>query len=647
MLFRSIATRLAEEIDSKLGELVGYKVRFQDRTQATSLIKVMTDGILLAEIQSDPLLESYDCIILDEAHERSIQIDLLMAYLARLIPKRPELRVVITSATIDALRFAEHFQDAIGPAPILSIEGRSYPVEVRYRGVHSMRKATFRDSEDSSSFQSNRAEEDESDYPHSQLNRLCHAVDELFQKGRGDILAFFPTERDIRDASKRLRGFLAQRGQLDHVEVLPLYARLTEAEQQRIFQPHRNTRIVLATNVAESSLTVPGIRYVIDTGTARISRYAAKSRVQRLPVEPICQASANQRSGRCGRLGPGIAIRLYDEQDYLARTPFSQPEILRCDLASTILHAKSLGIDDLETLPWLDPPRHESVREGMQTLQEIEAIDDSGQLSRLGKSLGRWPLSPRIGRMLLAAHDYGCLNEILVIAAALETQDPRVRPVEAQQAADAAHQIFRDPNSDFLSLLRIWDFYSSLREKLGRSRLEKACRDSFLSLLRLREWGDVHRQLIELCRENGLIIPPRRIQLQPVPTSAANEDRYEQQGAPKSSGHKPSQGAGPSNERFPDGYAEIHQAILKGFPSGVAMLDDKGKYRGASNLELALWPGSGLRSPNARGEGIRTSNPKWIVCSEIIETTDRFARTAARIDPTWIERVLEIGRAHV
>lgn len=588
---RSIANRLAQELDTELGQVVGYKIRFQDRTQESSLVKLMTDGILLAEIQRDPLLEAYECIIVDEAHERSIQIDMLMAYLAELVHRRPELRLIITSATIDAQRFSEHFYDTLGPAPILSIQGRSYPVEIRYRGIQSLADAPVIESDS------------------AQLDRLCMAVDELFSEGRGDILAFFPSERDIRDASRRLRGHLTHRGLESSVEVLPLYARLTEAEQQRVFQPHRQTRIVLATNVAESSLTVPGIRYVIDTGTARVSRYAPRSRVQRLPIEPICQASANQRSGRCGRLGPGIAIRLYDQSDYLARAGFTQPEIMRCDLAATILHAKSLRIDDIESLAWLDPPRPESIREGLQTLREIEAIDDSGSLTRIGRTLSNWPVSPRIGRMLLAAHENGCLHEMLIIASALETQDPRVRPPEFQQAADEAHKRFKDNQSDFVTLLRIWDFYQSLREKLGRSRLEKACRDSFLSLVRLREWGDVHRQLLEQCREAGLTIQSRRI-------AVVDHEQPEQQN--------------PTREKFSDGYAPLHQAILAGLPSGVAMLDDKGKYKGALNMELMLWPGSCLRGTNA----------KWIVCSEVVETHDRFARTAARIDPVWIEKVL-------
>jgi ATP-dependent helicase HrpA len=616
---RSIAHRLSEELETPFGQVVGYKVRFQDQTQPSTLIKLMTDGVLLTEIHRDPDLEAYDCILIDEAHERSINIDLLLAYLSRLIHRRPELRVVITSATIDAERFSEHFHDAIGPAPIINIEGRGYPVEIRYRGASSMRWSEISDEQYTEREEKPVAEPE---FDGSMLGRFCDAVDELFEESMGDILAFFATERDIRDAAKRLRGHLMRRGWAERIDVLPLYARLTEAEQQRVFQSHSKPRIVLATNVAESSLTVPGIRYVIDTGTARISRFAAKSRVQRLPIEPICQASANQRSGRCGRLGPGIAIRLFDEADYLARPLFAQPEIRRCDLASTILHTKSLGIDELESLPWLDPPRPETVREGLHTLREIEAIDEQDKLTAIGRSLAHWPVSPRIGRMLIAADRFGCLHEMLIIAAALETQDPRVRPPEMQSAADAAHLRFRDPNSDFLSYLRIWDFYQSLREKLGRSRLERACRENFLSLVRLREWGDVHRQLTEQCRESKLTIGPRRMQLAPLllETNPSREGRLgtDTQSPPAN-----------RSQRFPDGYDSIHQSILTGMLSGVAMFDDQGRYRGASNMELQLWPGSCLKQTNA----------KWIVSSEIVETTQRYARTLAKIDPTWIEPI--------
>ena len=442
---RSISHRLAEELETKAGDIVGYKVRFNDQTQPTSLIKLMTDGVLLAEIHRDRFLDAYDCIILDEAHERSLNIDLLMAYLQQLLPTRPDLRVVITSATIDAEQYANHFTDAIGPAPIVLVEGRNFPVDIRYRGAMSARE-----------------NQGNADYDFdSMTQRFRDAIDELLGEGRGDILAFFATERDIRDAAKQLRGHLTDRGQQNAIEVLPLYARLTEAEQQRVFQPHRNQRIILATNVAESSLTVPGIRYVIDTGTARISRFAAKSNVQRLPIEPISQASANQRSGRCGRLGPGIAIRLYDESDYLSRAAFATPEIRRSDLASTIVHIKSLGIDDIESLPWLDPPRPESVREGMNVLRELSAVDAAGHLTEIGRKIAHWPVTPRVGRILIEAERNGCLNDALIIAAAIETQDPRIRPPEKASAADEAHFKFRDPNSDFLSFIRIWDFYIS------------------------------------------------------------------------------------------------------------------------------------------------------------------------------------------
>lgn len=606
---RSVAQRLAEELDTSLGDVVGYKVRFNDRTRPTSLIKLMTDGVLLAEIQRDRYLTSYDCVIVDEAHERSLNIDILMAYLHRLLPKRPEFRVIITSATIDAERFSEHFQDAIGSAPIVMVEGRGYPVEVRYRGAMASREMdpNFVAAE----------------YADSMVQRFCDAVDELLMEPRGDILAFFPTERDIRDASKQLRGHLTRRGLLNSIEVLPLYARLTETEQQRIFAPHSMQRIVLATNVAESSLTVPGIRYVIDTGTSRISRFAAKSRVQRLPIEPISQASANQRSGRCGRLGPGIAIRLFDEADYLARAPFASPEIRRSNLASTIVHIKSLGIENMDDLAWLDPPRPESIREGISVLRELQAIDENERLTAIGKQLSRWPVEPRIGRVLIEANQNGCLNDALIIAAAFETQDPRVRPPEQQSAADEAHQKFRDPNSDFLSYLKIWDHYHALREKLGRSRLEKACRESFLSMPRMREWADVHRQLLEQCHEMGLHVGPRKLALpvEPPQNKSGKPDSFD-----KNSKHgKPNV---PIDRSFPPGYDALHVSLLTGFLSGIAMLEDTGKHKGASNLEVAIWPGSNLKSSRA----------KWIMAGELVETTQRFARSNAVIDIAWIEK---------
>ena len=608
---RSISHRLAEEMETKGGDVVGYKVRFNDQTQPTSRIKLMTDGVLLAEIQRDRFLDAYDCIILDEAHERSLNIDLLMAYLQRLLPKRPDLRLVITSATIDAEQYANHFTDAIGPAPIVLVEGRSFPVDVRYRGAMSAREG-----------------QGGVDYDFdSMTQRFCDAIDELLGEGRGDILAFFATERDIRDAAKQLRGHLTDRGQQNSIEVLPLYARLTEAEQQRVFQPHRNQRIILATNVAESSLTVPGIRYVIDTGTARISRFAAKSKVQRLPIEPISQASANQRSGRCGRLGPGIAIRLYDEADFLSRAAFATPEIRRSDLASTIVHIKSLGIDDIESLPWLDPPRPEAVREGMNVLRELSAVDQAGHLTEIGRKIARWPVDPRVGRILIEAERNGCLNDALIVAAAIETQDPRVRPPEKASAADEAHFKFRDPNSDFLSYVRIWDFYQKLREELGRSRLEKACRENFLSLVRLREWADVHRQLLEQCKELNLSLGKRKLVLADLP--AAGEEvipKHKQRYLPQAQQQQPQ---APQTTGLPDGYESLHRALLSGLLSSVAMLEDTGKYKGAQNLDVTIWPGSGLKQ----------SRSKWIVAGEFIETTQRYARVVAKIEVEWIEQL--------
>ena len=608
---RSISHRLAEEMETKGGDVVGYKVRFNDQTQPTSRIKLMTDGVLLAEIQRDRFLDAYDCIILDEAHERSLNIDLLMAYLQRLLPKRPDLRVVITSATIDAEQYANHFTDAIGPAPIVLVEGRSFPVDVRYRGAMSAREGQAGVDYDFDSM----------------TQRFCDAIDELLGEGRGDILAFFATERDIRDAAKQLRGHLTDRGQQNSIEVLPLYARLTEAEQQRVFQPHRNQRIILATNVAESSLTVPGIRYVIDTGTARISRFAAKSKVQRLPIEPISQASANQRSGRCGRLGPGIAIRLYDEADFLSRAAFATPEIRRSDLASTIVHIKSLGIDDIESLPWLDPPRPEAVREGMNVLRELSAVDVEGHLTEIGRKIARWPVDPRVGRILIEAERNGCLNDALIVAAAIETQDPRVRPPEKASAADEAHFKFRDPNSDFLSYVRIWDFYQKLREDLGRSRLEKACRENFLSLVRLREWADVHRQLLEQCKELNLSLGKRKLVLADLP--AAGEEstpKHKQRFLPQAQQQQPQ---APQPTGLPDGYESLHRALLSGLLSSVAMLEDTGKYKGAQNLDVTIWPGSGLKQ----------SRSKWIVAGEFIETTQRYARVVAKIEVEWIEQL--------
>ena len=610
---RSIANRLAEELETRVGEMVGFKIRFTDKTNPTTLVKLMTDGVLLAEIQRDRFLDAYDTIIIDEAHERSLNIDLLMAYLCHLLDRRPDLKLIITSATIDAERFSTHFTDRLGPAPILNVEGRTYPVEVRYRGPEE-----------------NRNEEEVEDH---WLDRLMEAVDELFLEGSGDILVFLASERDIRDAAKRLRGHLTQMGEHSRTEVLPLYSRLTEAEQQRVFQSHSKRRIVLATNVAESSLTVPGIRYVIDTGTARISRYAPRSKVQRLPIEAIAQASADQRAGRCGRVGPGICIRLFSEGDYAARGRFTTPEIRRTNLASAILQTRLLGVGHLEQLPLLDPPRPEVIRDGIATLRELRAIDDHEQLTDVGRKLGRWPVDPRVGRMLLEANQNHCLADVLVIASGLEVQDPRLRPPEQQAAADQAHAKFNDLQSDFISLLRIWDAYHRWKEDLGRSRLEKACRENFLSLPRLREWSDIHRQLVELTVDlpgaRAGRAQKRVMKTELLPTVVGGAD-----GGPGGKRDRRTEGAKPVGEKpvgFSREYEAIHTSLLSGLLSGIGILDEERTYKGASNIDFQIWPGS----------SVKFLRPRWLMAAEVVETHQRYARTVAAIDPAWIERLAE------
>ncbi len=611
---RSIAARLKEEIGHAVAaeQIVGFKIRFTDATAPTTLVKLMTDGVLLAELSRDRFLDAYEVLIIDEAHERSLNIDLILAYLHRLLPKRPDLRLIITSATIDADKFAAHFSDALGPAPIVTVSGRTYEVDIRYLGAESSRPATGADS--------SRVGKDDS-YINSD-DRFLQAVDQLLSEMRGDILSFFPSERDIRWAHKLLRGHLTSRGLGNRVDVLPLYSRLTEAEQQRVFAPHKERRIILATNVAESSLTVPGIYSVIDLGTARISRYAPRSKVQRLPIEPISQASANQRAGRCGRLAPGVCIRLYDESDFLARSAYTTPEIRRTDLAAAILQTELLKIGPLDSMPLLDPPRPEMIRDGMATLQEIGAIDDESRMTEIGRKLGRWPVGPRVGRMLIEADRNGCLADVLIIAAALEAQDVRLRPPERQGEADAAHEKFLDPQSDFVSFLRIWDFYHRLKEDLGRSRLEKACRENYLSVPRLREWSDMHRQLLQLTRDVGLRVGTRKLSPEAI---SAESDRSKRSPQDAKQRNNPAS----SNERieYPSGYDAVHQSLLSGLLSGIAFLDDAKKYKGVGGMELQLWPGSGLRS----------KRPRWIVAAEIVETQQRYARIAATIESDWIE----------
>lgn len=585
---RSIATRLAEELQTPLGELVGYQVRFGDQTSERSLVKSMTDGILLAETQSDRFLDAYDAIIIDEAHERSLNIDFLLGFLRRLQGKRSDLKIVITSATIDAERFSEHFSDELGPAPIVNVEGRGFPVEMLYLPWEEV-------------------VDDETRAP-DLSQHVIKGIERAGRSGSGDMLVFLPTERDIREVSHRVGSHYHRLGMEKQVDLLPLYARLPQSEQQRIFHPQGGKRrIIFATNVAESSLTVPGIRYVIDSGTARISRYSARSKMQRLPIESVSRASADQRAGRCGRIGPGVCIRLYSEEDYEARDEFTTPEIRRTNLASVVLQTKTLKLGKLEEFPLLDPPRPEAIREGIRTLFELGALDEKQQLTDIGRQLGRLPVDPRVGRMILAADENGVLPEVLPIAAALEIQDPRDRPPEKKQAADEAHAAFMDSRSDFLSYLRLWRYYEQARSEHSRNKLTRVLRKQFLSPNRMREWSDVYRQLKEMVASVGSHRSKTRkrsigtIQYSDDKTRIVDDDRY----------------------------AAIHQALMTGLLSGIAMMGEKNEYKGAGGLKLFLWPGS----------GVFNTKPKWVIAGELVETSRQFARTVARIDPSWIEKI--------
>ncbi len=594
---RSVAARIAEELRSPLGQAVGYKVRFADATGPNTLVKLMTDGILLAESQTDRFFDQYDTIIIDEAHERSLNIDFLLGLMKRLLTKRRDLKLIITSATIDAKRFAEHFGTATGPAPVVEVSGRTYPIEIRYRPVDEYGSDT---------------DDEEPD----EERALINAVDELARSGRGDMLIFMPTERDILETAKLLRNHpIPGDDAARKTEILPLYARLSVAQQQKVFKLNPHRRIVIATNVAESSLTVPGIRFVIDEGTARISRYSARSRMQRLPIEAISRASADQRAGRCGRIGPGVCIRLYSNEDFEGRERYTTPEIQRTNLASVILQTKSLKLGAIESFPFLDPPRHAAIQDGYKTLFELGALDSNNELTEIGRKLSRLPVDPRIGRMILAADNESCLREMLIIASVLEIQDPRERPRDLQEKADAAHEKFLDPRSDFLAFLKIWDFYQELKETLSHSKIRKACVQNFLSFNRMREWSDIHIQLLQLVREAKLRLGPRQ-----------------------------------------DDYNVIHRSILTGFLSGIAHKDERrNEYDVSGGGKCVLWPGSGLSKlkvgsgkweegnknqqlPPASHFPLPTSHsPKWLVAAERLETTRKFLRTAARIEPDWIE----------
>ena len=598
---RSVAARVAEELGTTLGEDVGFKIRFTDSTSPGTYIKLMTDGILLAETQNDRRLNQYDTLIIDEAHERSLNIDFLLGYVKQLLARRGDLKLIITSATIDATRFARHFGNKQGPAPVVEVSGRTYPVELRHRPLLA-------------------GDDDVDDV--DWLTGLTDAVDELARIDRGDMLIFLPTERDIHEATKVLRSRdIPGDGGTRSTEILPLYARLPMSQQQKIFNPGKRRRIVLATNVAESSLTVPGIRYVIDTGTARIARYSARSRTQRLPIEPIAQASADQRMGRCGRIGPGVCIRLYGEADYESRDRYTAPEIQRSNLASVILQAVSLGLGELDDFPLLDPPKPAAIRDGYKTLYELGAIDEERQLTDLGWRLSKLPVDPRIGRMILAADEENCLSEMLIIASALEIRDPRDRPAEKQGEADQAHARHAHEESDFLVYLNLWDFYHGLKQKLSRSQLRKACVQNFLSANRMREWIDIHRQLLQIVAQAGLKLHRRR-------DSAGKRGQ-----APRGQGSSEDESrlARSQSPFSADLYDAVHRAVLTGLLSSIGLRSTKFEYTASGGTKFALWPGSALFQ----------KKPKWVVAAELVETGRRYLRTCARIDPRWIEPLAE------
>ncbi|HHW9641475.1 ATP-dependent RNA helicase HrpA [Haemophilus influenzae] len=561
---RSVAARIAEELETELGGLVGYKVRFNDQISDNTQIKLMTDGILLAEIQKDRFLNQYSCLIIDEAHERSLNNDFILGYLKQLLPRRRDLKLIITSATIDVERFSKHFNNA----PIIEVSGRTYPVEVRYRPV---------------------VEEDDQD----QLQGILNAVDELQAEGRGDILIFMNGEREIRDTAEAL-----QKQNLKHTEILPLFARLSAQEQNKIFHPSGLNRIVLATNVAETSLTVPGIKYVIDPGTARISRYSYRTKVQRLPIEPISQASANQRKGRCGRVSEGVCIRLYSEEDFNSRPEFTDPEILRTNLASVILQMTALGLDDIEAFPFVDAPDKRHIQDGIKLLEELGAFEmvrtkagEKRLLTRVGRQLAQLPVDPRLAKMILSAVNFGCVYEMMIIVSALSIQDPRERPQEKQQASDEKHRRFTDKKSDFLAFLNLWRYLQEQQKALSKNQFRRQCQKDFLNYLRIREWQDIYHQIRLTVREMGLPI---------------NSEKAE--------------------------YQQIHTALLSGLLSHIGLKEaEKQQYLGARNAHFAIFPNSVLFK----------KQPKWVMAAELVETSKLWGRMVAEIEPEWIEPLAE------
>ena len=568
---RTVAERIAHELDQKIGETVGYAIRFDDRVSKTTAVKLMTDGILLAEMQRDRFLNAYDTIIIDEAHERSLNIDFLLGYLKRLLPKRPDLKVIITSATIDPERFASHFASQDGtPAPIIEVSGRTFPVEIRYRPLEFEAGGKIVDQDP--------------------LDGLCEAIEELMAEGEGDILCFFPGERDIRDAMEAIEG-RRWRG----VEVTPLFGRLSNEEQHRVFSSHRGRRIVLSTNIAETSLTVPGIRYVVDTGTARISRYSTRTKVQRLPIEPISQASANQRSGRCGRVADGIAIRLYSEDDFNSRPEFTDPEILRTNLASVILQMISLRLGDISEFPFVQPPDQKAIRDGLLLLHELSALKDEEKnglpvLTPIGRDLARIPVDPRMARMLVEAHTTGCLEDVIVIVAAMTIQDVRERPTEFKAQADQAHARFKDKKSDFLAMLKLWDYIVETRDEQSGNAFRKRMKKEYLHYMRIREWFDLVRQLRDVAKQLGW---------QFNESSSRDDDR-------------------------------IHMSLLSGLLSNIGARDGNSKeFQGARNTRFLVFPGSALAK----------KPPEFLMASELVETSRLWARDVAAIDPAWVEKL--------
>ncbi|UUY08019.1 ATP-dependent RNA helicase HrpA [Pseudomonas sp. J452] len=605
---RSVATRVAEEIGTPLGELVGYQVRFEDQSKDSSLIKLMTDGILLAETQHDRYLEKYDTIIVDEAHERSLNIDFLLGYLKTLLPRRPDLKVIITSATIDLERFSKHFNDA----PIVEVSGRTYPVDTWYRPL-----AAEVDEEGESLLDDLTVDQG-----------ILAALDEIAAhekaegKRPGDVLIFLPGEREIRDAADVLR-----KANLRFTEVLPLYARLTPAEQQKIFAPMSGRKIVLATNVAETSLTVPGIRYVIDSGTARISRYSYRAKVQRLPIEAISQASANQRKGRCGRVEPGICVRLYSEEDFLGRPAFTDPEILRTNLAAVILQMLHLRLGTIEDFPFIEPPDGKAISDGFNLLQELSAVNREGQLTPLGRQLARLPIDPRLGRMVLEAAKLGSLDEILIVASALSVQDPRERPMDRQQAADQAHAQWKDVDSDFAALINLWRGFEEKRQELGSSPLRNWCKKNFLNYMRLREWRDSHRQLVLIARELQLAGNPRAAADAGQKGDAGKAARPQPTKDTKVNVIAREQAEASEAAQRAKGYAAVHKAILSGLLSQIGQKTEDGDYLGARQRRFWIHPSS----------VIGRKKPTWVMAAELVETTKLFARQVAKIEPDWIE----------